>query len=70
MQIQPVVRIVLTFLVAALSALVATVDDETVRIICAPLIAGLSAIGIIPPQVPTRTSIDTETQPVNVVRER
>lgn len=69
MQLQPTVRVFLAFLVAALSAAVATVDDETFRIIAGAIIAGLAAIGITPPQVPTRTVVDTENQPVNVVKE-
>ena len=67
MSLQPTVRILLTFLVAALSTVLATVDDETIRLICAPLVAGLAAIGIVPPQIPTRTVVDTENQRVNVV---
>lgn len=70
MRYQPSIRVALTFLVAALSTVVATVDDETIRLICAPIISGLAAIGIVPPQVPTRTSIDTDRQPVNVVHEQ
>jgi acid phosphatase family membrane protein YuiD len=69
MQLQPTVRIVLTFLVAALSTLVAMVDDQTIRLIGAPIIAGLAAVGIVPPHIPTRTSVDTENQRVSVVRE-
>jgi hypothetical protein len=52
-----IARLVLTFLVAALSSLIAIVDDETIRVVCAPIVAGLAAIGIVPPQVPTRTVV-------------
>lgn len=69
MNIQPVVRIFLTFLVAGLSTAVATVDDETFRIIAGIILSGLAAVGIVPPHVPTRTVIDTENEPVNIVRE-
>lgn len=66
MQLQPVVRVLLTFLVAGLSTAVATVDDETFRIIAGAIVSGLAAIGIVPPQLPTRTVVDTDEQPVNV----
>lgn len=57
MTLQPAVRIILTFIVATLSCLVGLVDNETVRVICLPLIAGLAAVGIVPPQVPTQTVV-------------
>jgi hypothetical protein len=60
MQLQPVVRVILTFLVAALSTAVATVDSETFRIIGGILISGLAAVGIVPPQLPTRTVTDNQ----------
>lgn len=60
MQLQPAVRLCLTFVVAALSCLVGLVDNETVRLICLPLITGLAAVGIVPPQVPTRTVLSNE----------
>lgn len=69
MKYQPYVRIFLTFLVAALSTAVATVDDETFRIVASIVLSGLAAVGIVPPQLPTRTSVDTESQSVNVVKE-
>jgi hypothetical protein len=68
-QLQPAVRILLTALAAGLGVVVATLDDETVRIIGMAILAALAAVGITPPQVPTRTSIDTERQPVSVVRD-
>jgi hypothetical protein len=58
MKLQPVVRTVLTFLAAALAVIVASVHDETVRLIGAALVVGLAAIGIVPPQLPTRTVVE------------
>lgn len=69
MRIQPIVRVILTAIAAGLGAAAATVDNETVRIIAAIGIPVLAAVGIIPPQVPARTSIDATRQPVNVVRD-
>ena len=66
---QPAVRVFLTFMVAALSTAVATVDDETFRVVASIILSGLAAIGIVPPHIPTRTSIDAGVQPVNVVRD-
>lgn len=50
LNLPPYVRLILTFVVATLATLTAMVDTETVRIVCAPLIAGFGAIGILPPQ--------------------
>lgn len=58
MQLQPLVRILLTALAAGLGAAAATIDNETVRIVAAIGVPVLAAIGIIPPQVPTRTVVD------------
>jgi hypothetical protein len=58
MKLQPVVRTVLTFIAAALAVIVASVHDETVRLIGAALVVGLAAIGIVPPQLPTRTVVE------------
>jgi hypothetical protein len=69
MQLQPVVRVILTFLVAALSTAVATVDDETFRVVGGILISGLAAVGIVPPQLETRTVVKTDVEPVHVIRE-
>lgn len=55
MQLQPLVRIILTFLVAALSTVIALVPNQTIRLVCAPIVSGLAAIGIVPPQVPIKT---------------
>lgn len=57
MNIQPAVRIVLTALAAGLGAAATQIDNETLRIIAAVLVPTLAAIGIVPPQVPTKTIV-------------
>jgi len=58
MQLHPAVRLILTALAAGLGAAAATIDNETIRIVAAIGVPVLAAIGIIPPQVPTRTVVD------------
>lgn len=60
--LQPTVRLILTAASAALGVLVATVPNQTVRIIGGALIAGISAVGIVPPQIPTRTVLKDPTE--------
>lgn len=71
MRLQPAVRIFLTFLVAGLSTAVATVDDESFRIVAGIILSGLAAVGVVPPQLGTRTVMKEETalEPVTVIRE-
>lgn len=69
MKYTPAIRGVLTFLAAGLSVVIATVNNETARIIGSAIIVGLAAVGIVPPHIPTRTSVDPGTEPVNVVHE-
>lgn len=67
-KIQAEVRVVLTFVVAASAFVIGLVDDQTIRMILGALVAGLGAVGIVPPHIPTTTSIPDE-EPVNVLRE-
>lgn len=70
MVLQPVVRTVLTFIAAAVGVVVASVHDETVRLVGTALIVGLAAIGIVPPQVPTRTVVARREDTVSIKSER
>lgn len=71
MQLQPVVRLLLIGLAAALSVIAAVQD--ALPLIVQALLVGVSTVlaglGITPPQVPTRTVVHTEGRPVNVVDE-
>ena len=58
--IQPVVRLILTAIAAGLGAAATQIDNETLRIVAAILVPTLAAIGIVPPQVPTKTVIDRD----------
>ena len=57
MTIQPVVRVALTALAAGIGAAATQIDNETLRIVAAILVHTLAAVGIVPPQVPTKTVV-------------
>jgi hypothetical protein len=60
MHLQPIVRVLLTALAAGLGAAATQIDNETVQILAAIVVPTIAAVGIVPPQVPTRTVIDGE----------
>lgn len=68
MQLQPIVRVILTALAAGIGAAATQIDNETLRVVAAVLVPTLAAIGIYPPQAPVRTSL-IEKEPVSVVRD-
>lgn len=57
MTLQPIVRVVLTALAAGIGAAATQIDNETLRIVAAVLVPTLAALGIIPPQIPTKTVV-------------
>lgn len=72
LKLTPLVRVLLTGLAAGISVIAATQDSlplwaQALLVAFSTVMAGL---GIVPPTVPTRTAVDTERQPVNVVREQ
>lgn len=64
MQLQPVVRVVLTAIAASIAAVTATMDGqpEWLQAVLAAGAAALAAVGIIPPQVPTKTVVSRKRQ--------
>lgn len=72
MQLQPTVRLVLILFAAAIAGLGAVSDELPIAVqaIVASLAAALAGLGIIPPHVPTRTSVNTDVEPVSVVKEQ